>query len=224
MTLVVCFLLGSVLAYGLVSLVYRLHVHPLSKFPGPRLAAVTGLYEIYFSVWGLSSFDDEIERMHQEYGPVVRITPDEIHVLDQLYNTNYVNRWVKGSQSLDSGSHQSGRISMSFQIRKRSMSRVRSILQVEIHQIIRGLVRKHHVHKLFSSSMRPFPPTLSPLMIRVDPPRGSDLEDGPQSARSFPRPRLFGVAEGNVGPWKPKVNEQGLSAMRSGHVADCRFE
>lgn len=68
MTLVACFLLGSVLAYGLVSLVYRLHLHPLSKFPGPRLAAVTGLYEIYFSVWGVSSFDDEIERMHQEYG------------------------------------------------------------------------------------------------------------------------------------------------------------
>lgn len=68
MTLVACFLLGSVLAYGLASLVYRFHIHPLSKFPGPRLAAVTGLYEIYFSIWGVSSFDDEIERMHQEYG------------------------------------------------------------------------------------------------------------------------------------------------------------
>lgn len=68
MTLCACFLLGSVLAYGLVMVVYRLRIHPLSKFPGPRLAALTGLYEIYFAAWGSSSFEDEIERMHREYG------------------------------------------------------------------------------------------------------------------------------------------------------------
>lgn len=68
MSMYACFLLGSVLAYVLVMIVYRLHIHALSKFPGPRLAAVTGLYEIYFAAWGAGSFQDEIQRMHDEYG------------------------------------------------------------------------------------------------------------------------------------------------------------
>lgn len=66
--MIACFFLGSVLAYGLVMAFYRLHVHPLSKYPGPWLAAVTGLYEIYFTAWGVGSFEDEIDRMHQKYG------------------------------------------------------------------------------------------------------------------------------------------------------------
>lgn len=63
-----CFLLGSLVAYFLVTIIYRVHIHPLSKFPGPRLAALTGLYEIYFAAWGTGSFEDEIERMHEKYG------------------------------------------------------------------------------------------------------------------------------------------------------------
>ena len=68
-----CFLLGSALAYGLVTTIYRLRIHSLSKFPGPRLAAITGLYELYFAAWGASSFNDEIERLHAEYGESVRM-------------------------------------------------------------------------------------------------------------------------------------------------------
>lgn len=68
MTLFACFLLGSVVAYALVTIIYRLYIHPLSRFPGPRLAAVTGLYEMYYAAWGTASFDDEIDKMHQQYG------------------------------------------------------------------------------------------------------------------------------------------------------------
>jgi hypothetical protein len=63
-----CFLLGSALAYNVVMVIYRLYFHPLNKFPGPRLAAATGLYEIYFSAWGPGSFEHEIDLMHRQYG------------------------------------------------------------------------------------------------------------------------------------------------------------
>jgi hypothetical protein len=63
-----CFLLGSALAYNLFMVIYRLHFHPLNRFPGPRLAAATGLYEIYFSAWGPHIFEHEINEMHRLYG------------------------------------------------------------------------------------------------------------------------------------------------------------
>ena len=66
--MIACFLLGSIVAYVLLLTVYRLCFHSLSKYPGPRLAALTGLYEIYFTAWGVDSFDDKINRMHQGYG------------------------------------------------------------------------------------------------------------------------------------------------------------
>ncbi|KAJ6131636.1 hypothetical protein N7523_001342 [Penicillium sp. IBT 18751x] len=200
MTLIACFLLGSVLTYCLVTLIYRLHIHPLSRFPGPRLAAVTDLYEVYFSAWGAGSFDAEIAKMHQNYGnsphtpphrkdsllttagPVVRITPDEVHVQEQPYNTSYANCWIKGTKILGSGSHQLGVGSGSFQFGKRSVSRVRSMPDVEVSQIIRGLLQKHWIHQVFNSWTRPFLPAFSLPVIHTNHSVQSDLEEGHQRA------------------------------------------
>ncbi|KAJ4382010.1 hypothetical protein N0V86_002336 [Didymella sp. IMI 355093] len=78
------------LAYGVLLALYRIYLHPLSKYPGPRLAAATRWYEFYFDVIKRGRFAWEIKRMHEVYGPVVRVTPDELHVsepafYDELY-------------------------------------------------------------------------------------------------------------------------------------------
>ncbi|KAJ5108360.1 hypothetical protein N7456_005035 [Penicillium angulare] len=166
------------LAYGLVMTVYRLHFHPLSKFPGPKLASLSGLYEIYFTAWGAGSFEEEIDRMHQIYGPVVRITPDEVHVQEQFYNPSYADGLIKGTRALDFGRHQPGRASRALQSKKRSISRARSILQLEVHQIIRGLVQKHQKYRLFGSRIQSFIPLPELHEVRIDLSDESDLEDG----------------------------------------------
>ncbi|KAL6915276.1 hypothetical protein FSST1_006771 [Fusarium sambucinum] len=63
-------------------IIYRLYFHPLAKVPGPRLAAVTWLYQTYYSFIGGSRFYLQIEKLHEIYGPIVRITPDEVHLSD----------------------------------------------------------------------------------------------------------------------------------------------
>ncbi|KAL6155738.1 hypothetical protein ACJBU6_05939 [Exserohilum turcicum] len=57
-------------------------LHPLSKIPGPRLAAATYLPEFYYDVIKFGCYTKEIGRMHQIYGPIVRINPNEIHCDD----------------------------------------------------------------------------------------------------------------------------------------------
>ncbi|OTA95914.1 hypothetical protein M434DRAFT_40430, partial [Hypoxylon sp. CO27-5] len=70
---------------------YRLIFHPLARFPGPILAASTGLYEAYYQCIkdGGGRYWVEIEKMHRRYGPIVRVNPWEVHIADKDWNAVY---------------------------------------------------------------------------------------------------------------------------------------
>nr|BAJ04373.1 cytochrome P450 monooxygenase [Aspergillus oryzae] len=77
--------LAGLITYLIVISVYRLFSHPLRNIPGPKLAAVTHLYEWYYDLFLGGKYLFEIERMHERYGPIVRINPPEIHINDPKY-------------------------------------------------------------------------------------------------------------------------------------------
>ena len=48
--------------------IYRLYFHPLSQFPGDRLAAATGWVETYHDVFRGGQFIFKVEEWHTKYG------------------------------------------------------------------------------------------------------------------------------------------------------------
>ncbi|KAI9931714.1 hypothetical protein AWENTII_001649 [Aspergillus wentii] len=80
----------AIIAYAIALVVYRLRFSKLAKFPGPRLAAATLWYEFYYDVICRGKYIFKIEEMHKTYGPIVRISPFELHVNDpDFYDALY---------------------------------------------------------------------------------------------------------------------------------------
>ena len=48
--------------------IYRLYWSPIAKFPGPKLAAVTYLYELYYDIVKRGKYTFKIEELHAKYG------------------------------------------------------------------------------------------------------------------------------------------------------------
>lgn len=94
--------------YLIAGAVYRLYLSPLSKFPGPKLAALTLWYEVfhltspilsnilryesYYDVILGGQYTFHIKKLHDQYGPIIRINPYELHISDpSCYDTLYAS-------------------------------------------------------------------------------------------------------------------------------------
>ena len=56
-----------VLYYATLAL-FRLYLHPLARFPGPKLAAVSLLYEGYYDLYLPGQYTFKIAELHKQYG------------------------------------------------------------------------------------------------------------------------------------------------------------
>ncbi|XP_014557222.1 hypothetical protein COCVIDRAFT_37352 [Bipolaris victoriae FI3] len=69
--------IGAIIALRLVlGVAYNLFLHPLKKFPGPKIAAATNLYFIYRLTRGEET--SWITECHEKYGEVVRYAPGKL--------------------------------------------------------------------------------------------------------------------------------------------------
>ncbi|KIW44434.1 uncharacterized protein PV06_02905 [Exophiala oligosperma] len=65
-----------VLFWWLAIIIYRLTLHPLAKFPGPKVNAVSSVPGIISLLKGRLPLDNKL--LHDKYGPVVRVSPNEL--------------------------------------------------------------------------------------------------------------------------------------------------
>lgn len=61
-------LFGAAVAYCITLALYRLVLHPLAHFPGPRLAAISRCYEGYYDVILGGKYTLKIADLHKRYG------------------------------------------------------------------------------------------------------------------------------------------------------------
>ncbi|KAI1803415.1 cytochrome P450 [Daldinia bambusicola] len=96
---------ATILLYYVTVALYRLYLHPLARFPGPKLAAVTRLYEGYYDLYQSGQYTFKIAELHKQYGPIIRISPYELHVNDPAFFDVLYNRqegvWHKYDWSVD---------------------------------------------------------------------------------------------------------------------------
>ncbi|KAK2768340.1 hypothetical protein FQN54_000194 [Arachnomyces sp. PD_36] len=78
-----CALTGAfIFIYVVGGVLYRLYLSPLAKFPGPKLAGATLWYEFYYDNICKGQYTFKIKELHEKYGPIIRISPYELHVND----------------------------------------------------------------------------------------------------------------------------------------------
>ncbi|KAL2281069.1 hypothetical protein FJTKL_12089 [Diaporthe vaccinii] len=104
-------LLGIIVIWALFKLSTFLYnispFHPLSQFPGPKLAHMTFCYEAWYDLVNTGRYTSKIEQMHKQYGPLIRINPSELHCndprfIDEIYATGRRrrNKSIRACQSL----------------------------------------------------------------------------------------------------------------------------
>lgn len=100
------FFVGVPLVY-LISLVfYRIFFHPLAHIPGPIFPKVSTWYECYFDLWLAGTYPWQLKAIHEEYGPIIRPVPDEVHIddpdfLDSIYAMRNRNQVWSGGLLVD---------------------------------------------------------------------------------------------------------------------------
>ena len=72
------YLSGALAAYVLflvLRIIYRLTLHPLAKFPGPRLAGATSAYQAWYDLRPSTSYVKKFPDLHKQYGKCISGRP-----------------------------------------------------------------------------------------------------------------------------------------------------
>lgn len=60
--------LGGILIYNFFLVIYRLYLHPLARFPGPKICAASEVYEFYCYILKGGQWGNAVREMHEQYG------------------------------------------------------------------------------------------------------------------------------------------------------------
>ncbi|KAL8668695.1 MAG: hypothetical protein Q9168_006684 [Polycauliona sp. 1 TL-2023] len=68
--------------YTIYGAIWRLYWSPIAHIPGPRIAALTWWNETYYDMFLEGRYTWKVAEYHKTYGPIIRVSPEEVHVND----------------------------------------------------------------------------------------------------------------------------------------------
>ncbi|OAG39698.1 hypothetical protein AYO21_05973 [Fonsecaea monophora] len=155
LTTTVAILVTTWLLYLMSLALNRLYLSPLAKFPGPKAAALSRWYELYYEVVLKGQYSRRIDEMHQQYGPIVRVAPDELHIKDSdFFDELYVkvprvdkHDWAAGRfgnhgsiiTTADYALHRRRRAALNPFFSKRSIMDFQPVIRQKVEQLSRTL-------------------------------------------------------------------------------------
>lgn len=94
------FYLGKILIYPLSIFIYNVYFHPLAKYPGPKLMAASRVPYMRMIISG--RFSQKVKALHERYGTIVRIAPNELSFTDgDAWKVIYGTRTGHGQKQKD---------------------------------------------------------------------------------------------------------------------------
>lgn len=143
----------------------RLWLSPIARVPGPKLAALTYLYEFYFDGISQGRYLWKIEQLHRQYGPIVRVNPREVHINDiAFYDQIYANgpqhprdklRWMAFHDesmfdTFDAEVHRARRSAMAASFSKQSIRTVEPLISDTIQTLVQRMTTLANAGHIFN--------------------------------------------------------------------------
>ncbi|KAK8873684.1 P450 monooxygenase [Apiospora arundinis] len=144
-TLLELSLLGWV-GYCLATAVYNVYFHPLRRFPGPLAARASNGWKLYMEVFRQESPVHLLQKLHQQYGDVVRLRPNELHfssanAYNDIYNPSA--RWDKDRVQYESVGADHSLVSLiPYEEAKQRKAVLKSLFSHRAVLNLQGLVRR----------------------------------------------------------------------------------
>jgi hypothetical protein len=144
------------LAFVTANIAYRLFFSPISNVPGPRLAALTYLYEFYYDGLSHGRYLWKIQELHEKYGSIVRVNPREVHINDaSFYDQIYAGgphhprdkiRWMafhnqSTFDTFDADTHRARRAAMAASFSKQAIRNAEFLISETIDKLRERMAR-----------------------------------------------------------------------------------
>ena len=112
---------------------YMAYFHPLSRYPGPKIAALTNLRKAFY-VYKLV-LHEKLVGLHEQYGPAVRVGPNHLHFWDgeaiapiykggrKMGKTEFYDAFTAFNPNLFGGTDEDVRLIFSFIYNKTHLTR-----------------------------------------------------------------------------------------------------
>ncbi|TAQ87580.1 hypothetical protein B7494_g4085 [Chlorociboria aeruginascens] len=197
---------------------------PIAFIPGPKLAALTRFYEAYYDLILGGQYTFKLIELHKAYGPIIRISPWEVHIDDpdfyeEIYATSASGKkrdkysWFTKSFGLDNSVfatvdhdlHRKRRAALAPFFSMQSVRRLYPLIQERVDVLVMRLRGFRDTGEVLMASWA-FAALTNDVVMTYSFARNDNRLEAPDFDPSFRDASFFGSTAGNFMKHAPWLN------------------